>query len=121
MPLNRRKFLLTSAFAPALLLVFAALAQACETCEYYPFPGNSQYCAPVLDDQTGAQICTLQYDYWSAKYDCFESGTFCSEINVDGGGGSGDGGGGGGGACGSTGFCASECFSCPGGGGRPPV
>lgn len=111
-----------------VLAVFGALlsptlAHACETCEYYSFPGRSMYCDSVLDGETGAETCTLTYDFWSAKYDCLESGNFCSEVDAGGGSGSGGtgGGDGSGGSCGTTGFCAAQCFSCPGGGGRPAV
>ncbi|HBL26171.1 MAG TPA: hypothetical protein DD490_04975 [Acidobacteria bacterium] len=110
------------AVACGLLLGSSTEVAACATCEIFSFPGNSWYCDPVMEGETGAEFCQTVYDYFSAKYDCHESGNFCSDINAGGGGSGGSGSGGGGGSsCNTAGFCSAECFTCSGGGGRPSV
>lgn len=98
-------------------------AQSCQKCEF-ALLSNNRYCMDVVDEETGSTICEAILTQWGIPADCQESGTFCSTSTATGGngsGGTGSGSGGGGGSCGTTGFCAAECFSCPGGGGRPPV
>ncbi len=110
-----RLFLLAAVFA--LSFLFPQETKACEICKLNFFLGYIP-CRPVTAEETGATICTGTYDPWSG-YLCFESGNYCSNITVGGGGGSGGGGGGGwggGGGCGGGGFCPSECFTCGGGG-----
>jgi|SRR5215203_4112053 len=108
-------FLLVVLFAASFLL--PQETKACEICNYNLFLGYIP-CRPVNQDEVGATSCTNLYDAWSG-FSCQESGTFCSGINVGGGGGSGGGSGGGwggGGGCGGGGFCPAQCFSCGGGG-----
>lgn len=110
------------------LLTLAALAllsepvsaQSCQTCEF-ALLSNNRYCMDVVDEETGVTQCIPILTAWGIPVDCTESGTFCSTVNA-GGGGSGGSTGGGGGTCETAGFCAAECFSCPGPGrSRPAV
>ena len=97
-------------------------AQTCQNCEFALLSSN-RYCMDVVDEETGVTDCVPILTLWGIPVDCTESGNFCSTVDSgggSGGNGGGRGGGGGGGGCGSTGFCAAECFSCPGDG-RPRV
>lgn len=106
-PLLAVGFLLTLA-PPA-----AAVPILCYKCTYILFVGLT--CDSSLEGgESGKRQCN--------NNGCILTGLSCTAPPGGGGGGGGDGdGGGGGGACGSTGFCPAECFTCPGGGGRPPV
>jgi hypothetical protein len=92
-------------------------ASACEICEYVFLLGYAP-CKPVGPDDVGSTICTDHYDPISG-FSCQESGDYCSNITIGGGGGTG--GGSDGGSCQTAGFCPAQCFSCGGGGGRPAV
>lgn len=96
-----------------LMLLLSREAQACEICKYVFFFGY-QPCRAVSGDEVGATTCTNLYDVWSG-FSCQESGTYCSNITVGGGGSGGGSGGGWGGGCSSNGFCPAECFTCTGG------
>jgi len=119
--LYRYRFLLLSLLLlSSLHLVVPSQAEACSICNFYFILGFAPYRA-TKENEVGSTGCTNYYDPFAGFY-CEESGDFCSTISVVGGGGGGTGGGGGGGdACASTRFCPAECFSCEGGGGRPPA
>lgn len=104
----------------AVALVFSFLsppaAIACQEC-FAHF--DDEWCHSVPQGETGYTIC---FSPEEASCCCSVGGDFCTDITVDGGGsGGGTGGSGGSNPCYTTGFCPAECFSCGGGGGRPPV
>jgi hypothetical protein len=117
------RFLVVGFITFALIILLSPRAAvACEEC-HMQFTGSS-FCRVVGIDEIGVTICTDQYDVYIAKWNCFESGNFCSTINAGGGGGGtggSGGGGGGGGTCTTTGLCPAECFNCSGPGGRPSI
>lgn len=115
--MRRSRILLT---AVLVVLAFSAVAAApasaeidCQKCTFILFVGS--HCDPAATGDSGKTSCT------EGDGKCILSGTACTGTW---GGGSGTGGGGGGGGtdptCSTTGFCPAECFSCAGGGGRPP-
>lgn len=106
------------------VVISAEDAAACQRCAdgmKVVLSGGGSWCEPLREGETGVTICKQGVDIFGKPW-CTESGTFCSQITVDGGGGSGGGtgggGGGGGGSCQGAGFCPAECFSCSGGGVR---
>ena len=108
----------------SLLLALAGRASAttyygCMKCKYSSLVGIGAYCVSVGHEQYGQGTQCDETNTglpWPNETTCSISGSPCYNVVVT------DGGGGGGGsACGTTGFCPAECFSCSGGGGRPAV
>jgi hypothetical protein len=118
--LQRRMLLLLGVLSLCLLALPQA-ALGCEICKYTFFLGYSP-CRAVTQDEVGSTICRDYYDA-IAGFSCEESGTFCQNIIVGGGGGPGGSGGtGSGSSCQTSGACPAQCFSCSsGGGGKPAV
>jgi hypothetical protein len=108
---RNRNGVIAFVLATILWAVSPVVAAACQDCF-----GNIQgiaTCGPVRDGATGFTVCS------SVTTECVVGGSFCTEIDVHGGGSGGSGGGGG--AChGGAGGCPAECFSCSGGG-RPRI
>ena len=92
----------------------------CMKCNNNSLVGFGGYCVSVGHEQHGDGTRCDQINTglpWPNNTDCSIGGSPCyNEVVTDGGGG-----GGGGSACGTTGFCPAECFSCAGSGGRPAV
>lgn len=116
-------------FAKGLCLIFllaladgvsATIYYGCLKCKHNSPVGFGGYCVSVGHEEYGEGTqCneTATGLPWPNHTDCTLSGSPCYNVVVT------DGGSGGGGnnACGTTGFCPAECFSCSGGGGRPAI
>jgi len=90
--------------------------QVCKTRTHITIPAD--YCG-VANGENGS-MCCQEFDTGAGTL-CWESGSACYGIIVDGGGGGGGGTGGGGGGCSYQGlWCPAECMSC-GGGGHPAI
>jgi hypothetical protein len=101
-------------------LLLPSVAEGCELCYSSLINPTRSYCRQVNELETGVTNCVTYVDNLGGS-SCSESGTYCSYVNAGGGGSGGSGGGGGGNGCSTAGFCPAECFSCGGGGGRPPI
>lgn len=114
----RRRYLLLLAMLGLSTFALPQVTFGCEICEYHFFLGFSP-CRPVTESEVGSTTCTNISDL--GGFSCRESGSFCQNITIGGGGGPGGGGSAGGSnACQTSGACPAECFSCSGGG-RPAV
>ena len=91
---------------------------ACQVCrEKTNLTIASDYCS-LANDENGSTCCSV-FDSGAGSY-CWESGSACYGIIVDGGGGTGGSGGGGTTCSYQNGWCPAECMSCSGGG-KPAV
>lgn len=94
---------------------------SCDTCQvckeetHLTIPAD--HCA-AANNQPGS-LCCQDIDTGAGRY-CYEYGSACYGIIVDGGGGTGGGAGGGTGCAYQNGWCPAECMSCSSGG-RPAI